>query len=121
MTKMRKLITSALAATMLVGSISVATPAAAWGRFGYGGGWARPGFGHYGWGGGWGGGWRRGWGGGWGYGGTAAAGLLGGLALGTVAAASPWGYGGYGYPYGGYGYYGAAYPSYGYGGGCSCW
>ena len=72
--------------------------------------------------------WRgRGWGGGWGWrrpyygGGALAAGLIGGLALGTLAAGagSYYGYGypsygyGYGYPYSGYGYYPSsyAYPS----------
>ncbi len=123
MTNLRKVITASVAATMLMSAVSVSTPASAFGRYGWGGG----GF-HRGWGGGWGrGGW--GWGGGWGRGGWgwggggAAAGLLGGLALGTIAgaAASPY-YGGY--PYGGYGYYGsgygvASYP-YGYGGACSC-
>src|SRR5215208_2232254 len=70
--------------------------------------------------------WRgRGWGGyGWGWrrpyygGGTLAAGLIGGLALGSLAASagSYYGYGypsyygyGYGYPYSGYGYYPSAY------------
>ena len=73
--------------------------------------------------------WRgRGWGGyGWGWrrpyygGGALAAGLIGGLALGTLAASagSYYGYGypsygySYGYPYSGYGYYPSsyAYPS----------
>jgi hypothetical protein len=77
--------------------------------------------------------WRgRGWGGyGWGWrrpyygGGALAAGLIGGLALGTLAASagSYYGYGypsygyGYGYPYSGYGYYPSsyAYPGYSYG------
>jgi hypothetical protein len=83
-----------------------------WG--GYGWGWRRPYYGG-GWGGGW--GWRRPY-----YGGGAlAAGLIGGLALGTLAAGagSYYGYGypsygyGYGYPYSGYGYYPSsyAYPS----------
>ena len=66
----------------------------------------------YGWG-GYGGGWRRPY-----YGGGAlAAGLIGGLALGTLAA-SAGSYYGYGYPsyYGGYGYYPSSYyaPAYGY-------
>jgi len=69
------------------------------------------------WGGGW--GWRRSyWGGGWGWrrpyygGGALAAGLIGGLALGTLAASTS--YYGYGYPYYGYGYAPAyyAYPTY---------
>ena len=79
-----------------------------------------------GWGGGW--GWRRsyyggGWGGGWGWrrpyygggGGALAAGLIGGLALGTLAA-SAGSYYGYGYPsYGyGYGYYPSSYSYPGY-------
>src|SRR3954449_6598901 len=77
--------------------------------------------------------WRgRGWGGyGWGWrrpyygGGALAAGLIGGLALGTLAASagSYYGYGypsygyGYGFPYSGYGYYPSsyAYPGYSYG------
>ena len=76
--------------------------------------------------------WRGGWGGyGWGWrrpyygGGALAAGLIGGLALGTLAASagSYYGYGypsygyGYGYPYSGYGYYPSsyAYPGYSYG------
>ena len=66
-----------------------------------------------GWGGGW--GWRRSYyGGGWGWrrpyygGGALAAGLIGGLALGTLAA-SAGSYYGYGYPSYGYGY--SYYPS----------
>src|SRR3954453_23999140 len=72
--------------------------------------------------------WRgRGWGGyGWGWrrpyygGGALAAGLIGGLALGTLAASagSYYGYGYcYGYPYSGYVYYPSsyAYPGYSYG------
>ena len=67
------------------------------------------------WWGGW--GWRRSY---WGGGGALAAGLIGGLALGTPAASTS--YYGYGYPYYGYGYapayytypgyYGAAYYGY---------
>src|SRR3954462_5295471 len=82
---------------------------AGYGFRGYGGG-----FRGYGWG-GYGGGWRRPY-----YGGGAlAAGLVGGLALGTLAA-STGSYYGYGYPsyYGsGYGYYPSSYyapASYGY-------
>lgn len=98
----RKLLTTALAATMLVGALSVSTPASAWHRWGWG-----PGVGYWGYG-----GWRRpAWGyGRWGYGGLGVgAGLATGLALGAAASA----------PYG-YGYYGAAVPAYGYGG-CTCW
>ncbi len=112
----RKLLTTALAATMLVGALSVATPASAWSRWG-GGGWGR----HWGYGGGWA---RPGWGY-WGSGaglGLGVAGLATGLALGAAASA-PYGYGYPGY-YGAAtpGYYGAAVPAYGYGyGGCTCW
>src|SRR5215203_4744032 len=70
--------------------------------------------------------WRgRGWGRPYYGGGALAAGLIGGLALGTLAAGagSYYGYGypsygyGYGYPYSGYGYYPSsyAYPGYSYG------
>jgi hypothetical protein len=50
--------------------------------------------------------WRGGWHhhGGWGGGGAVAAGVLGGLALGTIAANSYPYYGGYGYPAGAYAY-----------------
>ena len=77
-----------------------------WGGF-RGGGYGFRGYGFrgYGWG-GYGGGWRRPY-----YGGGAlAAGLVGGLALGTLAA-SAGSYYGYGYPsyYGGYGYYPSSY------------
>lgn len=119
MTISRNIITAALAATMLIGSVSISTPASAWGRYGWGrhagwsGGWGRHhGWGrHYGWGGlghrhwaAWRPGWRR-----WGYG----AGMVGG-----VAAAS--------YPYGAYGSgcrtYGMAYPAtYGNSGGCGAY
>jgi len=103
---MKKLLTGALVATTLSFSlVSTTTPAAAF-RGGWGGG---------GWhGGGWGGGWRGGYwrGGGWGWG---AAGLIGGLAVGS-ALAYPYYYGG-GYPcgsyYGPYGYY-RCRPYYGY-------
>ena len=62
--------------------------------------------------------WRGGWGGGWGWrrpyygggGGALAAGLIGGLALGTLAA-SAGSYYGYGYPSYGYGYGYGYYPS----------
>jgi len=98
MKNLRKLLTAALAATMLAGAVSVSTPAAAWhswgwgpgSYWGYGGAWRRPGY--------------------WGYG----AGLATGLALGASS-----------YPYG-YGYWGSASPGYygysGYGGysGCGC-
>lgn len=91
----RKLFTTALAAAMIAGSLSVSTPASAWHRWGRRPGWGR-----------------------WGYGGAGlglgVAGLATGLALGAAASA-PYGYG---YP----GYYGAATPGcYGYGGGCTCW
>ncbi len=91
---LRKSFVGALAA--LTFGLSVAetsTPAMAFGRGGFHGGYYRGGWGGrgYGWGG---------------------AGLLGGLALGAVAAGAYGGYG-YGYPYGGYGY-----GAYGYGG---CW
>jgi hypothetical protein len=119
MTKVHKFVSVALASAMLMGAVSVSTPASAWGY-----GWGRPAWGY-------GGGWGRGWGGygRWGYGGgfgggALAAGLLGGLAVGTLAgAAAPWGgYGYYGSAYPAYGgYYGAAYPAYGYGGRCGCW
>lgn len=36
----RKLLTTALAATMLVGALSVSTPASAWHRWGWGPEWA---------------------------------------------------------------------------------
>lgn len=97
MKNLRKLLTGALAATMLVGAVSVSTPAAAWHRWGWG-----PGWGYYGYG----GAWRRP--GYWGYG----AGLATGLAVGAATS----------YPYG-YGYWGSANPGYyGYGGysGCGC-
>ena len=75
----RKLLTTALAATMLVGALSVATPASAWSRWG-GGGWGR----HWGYGGGWA---RPGyWGSGAGLG-LGVAGLATGLALGAAASA----------------------------------
>ncbi|RTL81290.1 MAG: hypothetical protein EKK29_18250 [Hyphomicrobiales bacterium] len=102
MTNSRKIITAALAATMTIATLSIATPASAWGR--YGGGW-----GHRHWGSGWGyrhAGWRPTWGyGRWGY-----AGMRRGWGYGR------WGYGGVAlgaaasYPYS-YGYYGSAYPS----------
>lgn len=114
MTNMRKMLMIALAAVTLAGSVSVSTPADAWVRYGPGWryGW-RPGYWGYN---------RWGYNSGWGYGGAAAAGLLGGLALGTVAAAaSPWNYGYYGAAYPGYGVYGSAYPAYGYGNRCGCW
>jgi hypothetical protein len=145
MTNSRKMITAAVAATMLIGTVSISTPASAWGRWGYGGGWSGRHLGggggwgrHYGWGryygwGGWGhrrwAAWRPGWGyGRWGYGRWGyGAGLLGGVA----AASYPYGTygsacGAYGMAYpntygyrGGCGTYGAAYPdTYGYGGGC---
>src|SRR5215207_3948003 len=98
--------------------------------------WRGRGWGGYGWGGGW--GWRRPYYGG---GGALAAGLIGGLALGALAASasSYYGYGypsyGHGYPYSGYGfgyypsscaypgYYGTSYygTSYGLGYGSAYW
>ena len=65
----------------------------------WGGGWGWRGA--Y-WGGGW--GWRRSY---WGGGGALAAGLIGGLTLGTLAASTS--YYGYAYPYSSYGYYPASY------------
>jgi hypothetical protein len=112
----------AVAAMLLVGATTLATPGTAEARWGYG--WGHPG---------WGGGWHRGWGwrgggwgwrGGWGYG-ALAAGALAGAAL----AAPYYGYP-YGYPYASYPYYGSypcygVYPYYGYGttgygNGCGC-
>jgi hypothetical protein len=52
---------------------------------------------------------------GFGFGGPFIGGLAGGLLAGTLL--SPYGYGGYSYPYGGYGGYGYGSP-YGYGGCC---
>ncbi|SFK56514.1 hypothetical protein [Methylocapsa palsarum] len=112
MNKARKFVICGLAALVFSASIAAPTPAEAWYRGGWGGGWrGGPG---WGWGGGWRGGWGGGgWGGGWGWGGPAlAAGVLGGLALGSVAAAAP--YYGYSYPYGYSAYPYAAYPYAGY-------
>jgi hypothetical protein len=85
MSKIRKIITTGLIATTLAAAVLASTPASAWYR-------------RYGW-----------YGGGWGWGGPAiAAGVLGGLALGAVAAGAgsypyyPGYYGNpaaYGYPY----------------------
>jgi hypothetical protein len=88
---------AAIAGAIAAGSIGAATPAAAdgWGRgWGHhGGGWGGPGrgWGRPGWG-----GYHGGRGGGWGA--PVAAGVLGGLALGALAASSyqPNYYGGYG-------------------------
>src|SRR3954447_3177385 len=128
----RILATGALAATLVGGTVtsshaislpvtsvheiagSAPTEQVRWG--GGWGGFRRGGYGFRGYGGGgYGGGWRRPY-----YGGGAlAAGLVGGLALGTLAA-STGSYYGYGYPsyYGsGYGYYPSSYyapASYGY-------
>ena len=64
MTRTRKIITATIAASVLGLSVaSTATPAAAWCKFGCGG-----------------------WGGGWG--GPVAAGVVGGLALGAIAASA---------------------------------
>lgn len=128
MTNSRKIITAALAAAMTITTLSISTPASAWGR--YGGGW-----GHRHWGSGWGyrhAGWRPTWGHGrwgyagmrrgWGYGRWGYAGLrprwgYGGMALGA-AASNPYSYGNYGSAYpsgcgnygsGSYGYSGASY------------
>jgi hypothetical protein len=92
MTRIRKAIAGGLAAlTLGVTVAATATPAdAQWRRGGWGGGWG--GY-HRGWGGG-------GWGGGWG--GPLAAGAIGGLALGAIAAGA--GAGGWGGGWGGYGY-----------------
>jgi hypothetical protein len=82
MTRFRKTVAASLAALTIGGTVlaTSASPAAAWG-YGYGG-----------WHGGW-GGWHGGWGGP-----GLAAGVLGGLAVGGIAAAAaaPYGYG-YGY------------------------
>jgi hypothetical protein len=105
MTNSRKIITAALAATMAITTLSISTPASAWGR--YGGGW-----GHRHWGSGWGyrhAGWRPTWGyGRWGYAGRRPGWGYGrwgygGMALGAAAS--------YPYNYGSYGSYGSAYPS----------
>jgi hypothetical protein len=78
MTRMRKIITGGMAALTLAATVgATATPASAQWRHGWGGG-----------------GWHRG--GGWG--GPAAAGVIGGLALGAIAAGAAGG--GYGYGYG---------------------
>ena len=77
MSSFRKIITTGVVAATLATTVFASTPASAWYRYGYG--------------------YR----GGWGWGGPAiAAGVLGGLALGAVAAgaAAPGYYGGYGYP-----------------------
>lgn len=83
MTRTRKILTAGLAALTLGASVAAtATPADAFGRRGWGGGYAyRGGWGHH-----------RGWGPG-----ALAAGAIGGLALGALAA------GAYGGGYGGYG------------------
>ena len=92
-TILKRTISGALAAATL-GLTVAATPASA-GYWGPGWGWHH----HGGWG-----------------GGAVAAGVIGGLALGAIAANSayPGGYGGYG------GYY-PAYPAYGYGGYGGCY
>lgn len=85
----RKLLTTAFAATMLVGALAVSTPASAWHR------------------------WGPGWG--WGYGGLGlGAGLATGLALGAAASYPYGGYGYWGSSYPAYYGYGAAatYPGY---------
>ena len=70
MTKFRKTITASLAALTLGGAVlATATPAAAWGGYGYGYGWHHG----YGWG-----------------GPGVAAGVIGGLALGAIAASQPY-------------------------------
>ncbi len=95
LSRLKKTAVVALSALTLAAPVAMtATPAAAQGWRGgwHGGGW------------GWrGGGWRGGyWGGGWGWGGPAVAGLIGGLALGSLAASAA-------APYYGYGNYGGCY------------
>ena len=104
--KMKTAILGGVAALTLAGAVVTApTPAeAGWRghRVHYWHGGYRPYWGHrY---------YHRGWGGG----GAVAAGLIGGLALGAIAANSY-------YPYGGYGYYPAAYQPVYYGGYGGCW
>jgi hypothetical protein len=95
MNRSRKLLTTALAATMLVGAVAVSTPASAWDRSGWGADWVS--------------GWRVGFGPGWGYGGwMLGAGVASGLAL-AAAASYPYGYG-YSAPVDGY--YELSYPAY---------
>jgi hypothetical protein len=45
-----KMLTTTLAAIMLASAVSVSTPASAWGRYGWAGGWSRPAWGYGGWG-----------------------------------------------------------------------
>ena len=78
----RKLLTTALAATMLIGAVAASTPASAWSTWGWGGGWPRP--------------WNYGASSGWGYG----------------RWGYPSGYSYWGSAYPGYYGYGAAYPRY---------
>lgn len=90
MTSIIKKSAIAAVAALSLGSavISTTTPAEAFWRGGWGG-WRGGGWGYRGWG------WRGGWGA------PVAAGVLGGLALGAVAASA--------YPYGAYGEYGGCY------------
>ncbi|MBN8919147.1 MAG: hypothetical protein J0H62_00220 [Rhizobiales bacterium] len=115
-TSLRKLGVVAVAAATIAGSIATtsvnaeARPGGGGGFRGGGGGGGWHGGGGFRGGGGWhgggfrGGGWRGG--GGWGWG----PGIVGGLALGALAASPYYGYGGYGGYYGyGPGYYGGCW------------
>lgn len=110
MSKTKTLIASGLAALTLGTAVIASTSSAEARPYGYGNGYRHAGYGYYG------GGYRRGYGGG----GALAAGLIGGLAVGALAASnSGYGYGGgYGYGYPAYGYAPVTYGYPAYGGGC---